>query len=138
MDSRLTIGKLARESGVPASTLRYYERAGLLEPAGRTDGNYRVYDESSLERIHFIRTAQAAGFSLRDIAALMGIRDGTTAPCREVEGLIERRLEDVRARLKDLRAVEQHLKAFGEKCRSSADKAHCEVLDVLEQNNPKA
>lgn len=138
MSDRFTIGQLATEVGVPASTLRYYERADLLSPSGRTDGNYRIYDRSALERVRFIKVAQAAGFSLDDISTLMGIRYGVTAPCEDVEHLIEHRLTEVRTRLKDLREVERHLKGFRAKCRDSNEKGHCEVLDELTKESSKS
>ena len=56
-----TIGQLAKEGGVPTSTVRYYERIGLLHPNDRTGGNYRVYSDTALERLRFIRAAQATG-----------------------------------------------------------------------------
>jgi MerR family mercuric resistance operon transcriptional regulator len=135
MSDQLTIGQLAKRAGVQTSTLRYYERADLLTPSGRTDGNYRVYTLDALERVRFIRVAQAAGFSLDDISALLGIRDGTTTPCGEVEQLIDHRLTEVRARLKDLREIEHHLKDFSSICQNSAEKDHCEVLDQLTEES---
>jgi len=138
MGDQFTIGQLASEVGVPTSTLRYYEREDLLSPSGRTDGNYRVYDRQALERVRFIKVAQAAGFSLDDIAALLGIRYGVMSPCEDVEQLIEHRLTEVRSRLKDLREVERHLKDFLGKCRESNEKTHCEVLDELTQESSKS
>jgi DNA-binding transcriptional MerR regulator len=135
MSDQFTIGQLAERVGVQTSTLRYYERAELLKPDGRTDGNYRVYSIDALERVRFIRVAQAAGFSLDDIAALLGIRDGTTTPCGEVEQLIDHRLTEVRARLKDLREIERHLKNFSSICRNTTEKDHCDVLEQLTQES---
>ena len=138
MSECFTIGQLASEAGVPTSTLRYYERADLLSPTGRTDGNYRVYDRSALERVRFIKVAQAAGFSLDDISALLGIRDDVTTPCENVEHLVEHRLGEVRTRLSDLREVERHLKIFLRKCRDSNEKSQCEVLDALTEESSKS
>src|SRR5262249_42122032 len=87
MKTTYTIGQLARATGVPTSTVRYYERMGLLRPSGRTSGNYRVYGEEALERVRFIRAAQATGFTREDITALLNLRDGTTAGCQAVQTL---------------------------------------------------
>lgn len=130
-----TIGRLAQEVDVPTSTLRYYERANLLVPSGRTEGNYRVYGPDAVERVRFIRIAQSAGFSLEDIARLLGVRDGVTTPCEEVEHLIEHRLGEVRARLKDLKEIDRHLNDFLKTCRASGDKEHCEVLETLTEES---
>lgn len=138
MQDTFTIGRLAAEAGVQTSTIRYYERAGLLEPPNRTDGNYRIYSRDALERVRFIRVAQAAGFRLDDIATLLNIRDGVAAPCEEVETLIEHRIADVRKRLDDLNEVDKHLKHFLRMCRDSAGKNRCEVLVQLTEKSTRS
>ena len=83
-----TIGELARAAGVPTSTVRYYEKRGLLPPDARTGGNYPAYGESSLQRLSFNRTAQAAGLSLHDVAALLSTVVSGDTPCPEVRGML--------------------------------------------------
>lgn len=119
MKTPYTIGQLARATGVPTSTVRYYERIGLLRPSGRTSGNYRVYGEEALERVRFIRAAQATGFTRDDITALLNLRDGTTAGCQAVQTLIEKHLSDLEQRMADLRHVQSVLQASLERCRQS-------------------
>ena len=126
-----TIGELARRAEVPTSTVRYYERAGLLRPAGRTASNYRFYGEDAFERLRFIRTAQAAGFTLGDITSLLELRDGTAAPCREVQVLIEARLDDVAKQLEDLQHVQEDLQTSLHICRQAEAKGRCEVIENL-------
>jgi DNA-binding transcriptional MerR regulator len=102
----LTIGRLAARSGVPISTLRYYERLGLLRPQGRTEGGFRLYGEEAVGRLRFIRSAQALGIPLRDIRRILAVRDEGLAPCRHVLELLwgqVRRLEEQLARLAALR-----------------------------------
>ena len=125
------IGQLAKAASVPISTLRYYEREGLMTPDGRTDSNYRVYGPESLERVRFIRTAQSVGFSLEDIRMLLEVGDGVQAPCEEVEHVIEHRLKDVRAKLSELRDMDRSLKRYLTLCRESSDPEHCDTLDDL-------
>ena len=79
----MTIGQLARSVGVPDSTIRFYERSGLLRPAGRTAGNYRYYGPDAGDRLTFIRAAQAVGFELSDIKSMLAFQDGRVAPCAE-------------------------------------------------------
>ncbi|MCH8343991.1 MAG: heavy metal-responsive transcriptional regulator [Planctomycetes bacterium] len=126
-----TIGELARRAEVPTSTVRYYERAGLLRPAGRTASNYRFYGEDAFERLRFIRTAQAAGFTLGDITSLLELRDGTAVPCREVQVLIEARVDDVAKQLEDLQHVQEVLHASLHICREAEAKGRCEVMENL-------
>ena len=82
---QLTIGQLARTMQIAASTIRYYERIGLLLPDERSGGNYRLYTETSLRRLRFIRAAQSVGFTLDDIQTLLGAQNGTEPSCREVQ-----------------------------------------------------
>lgn len=131
MEPEYTIGELARAVEVPTSTLRYYERAGLLAPTGRTRGNYRVYDEPSIERLRFIRAARETGLTIQDIAALLNLRDGATAPCAEIQALIETRLTRVRGQLRDLGHVRRVLESSLALCRGSAPTGRCEVLEDL-------
>ena len=68
----LRINEVAAETGLTTRTIRYYEEMGLLEPAARSEGDYRLYDESDLERLQFIRSLRDdAGFSLAQIGQLL-------------------------------------------------------------------
>ncbi len=131
MEQHLTIGELARAAGVPTSTVRYYERIGLLKPAGRTVGNYRAYGPDALERLQFIRAAQATGFSLDDITSLLPLQAGIPSSCKKVQSLIRERLTEVEKRMKDLRRVERVLKSALGECRQNEPTGYCETLDKL-------
>jgi len=111
-----TIGQLARVAGVPISTVRYYERAGLLKPEARTGSNYRVYSQHSLERLQFIRSPQAVGLSLDDIEQMLATAHGSDEPCEEIVTLARQRLEEVRQQLKHLKTVEKTLAKAVENC----------------------
>jgi DNA-binding transcriptional MerR regulator len=131
MATHYTIGQLARVTGIPTSTVRYYERIGLLHPAGRTAGNYRWYGEETLRRLRFIRAAQSTGFTLADITALCHLRAGTPALCHDVQALIEERLADLEKRMADLQHVRDVLTSSLTICRESQGTGRCEVLDQL-------
>jgi DNA-binding transcriptional MerR regulator len=105
----LTIGELARSANVPTSTVRFYERRGLLKPDARTQSNYRTYSLRTLERLKFIRAAQANGFSLKDIREMLALTYSDDPPCEEVAALIEHRLDDVKQRLRELKRVHRAL-----------------------------
>lgn len=131
MVAHYTIGALARAGHVPTTTIRYYERAGLLPPEGRSGGNYRDYTDRSLERLLFIRAAQANGFTLDDVRRLLDFQDGVLDPCHEVQSLIEARLSDLEERFKQLRTVRRALRTSLEACHSGAASGRCRVLDGL-------
>ena len=126
-----TIGLLAKAASVPTSTVRYYDRRGLLKPQARTHGNYRLYDELALRRLHFVRSAQAAGFTLSDIAVLLRFRDGDSAPCRKVQTLITTRLETVSRQIEQLKAVDGMLHGWLKVCRRTEKSGHCGLLEGL-------
>jgi MerR family mercuric resistance operon transcriptional regulator len=115
-----SIGELARAAEVPTSTVRFYERAGLLKPAARSGANYRLYSEQSLERLQFIRSARAVGLSLDDVAGMVDAAHGAE-PCAAVVALVERRLAEVREKLKHLKTVERTLAKAVVNCCTDAD-----------------
>ncbi|MDY7101190.1 MAG: MerR family transcriptional regulator [Actinomycetota bacterium] len=99
-----TISQVAERSGFPASTLRYYEQHGLLEPAGRTDAGYRLYDDRSLQRLGFIARAKQLGCSLEEIADLVELWDSDE--CEPVQArlhaLVTTKIADARTRSAEL------------------------------------
>ncbi len=130
-----TIGELARRADVPTSTVRYYERTGLVRPEGRTDGNYRYYGTGALQRLRFIRAAQGTGFTLDDVKTLLALRDGEAAPCQEVQVLIEERIAGIKDRLADLHQVERVLRSGLRLCRKTEKSGRCEVLEDLSRSS---
>ncbi|HEX7177859.1 MAG TPA: MerR family transcriptional regulator [Pyrinomonadaceae bacterium] len=102
--SALRIGEVAKASGLGVETLRFYERRGLLGRPRRTAANYRVYDDSVLERLAFIRRAQAIGFSLDEIQTIIAESEDGRRPCGHVRELARRKLSELDERLRELRA----------------------------------
>ncbi|MFJ4290637.1 MerR family transcriptional regulator [Cupriavidus sp. NPDC089707] len=80
----LTIGRLARAGDVSPDALRYYEREGLLIPAGKTAVGYRLYGADAVRRVRFIQHAQACGFTLAEIGELLQLRRTDSACCDDV------------------------------------------------------
>jgi MerR family mercuric resistance operon transcriptional regulator len=107
MASNYTIGRLAKAARLPTTTLRYCERIGLLAACGRSESNYRLYDQAALERLLFIRAAQQSRFTLDDVSALIAVGDGIA--CRQVQGLIKHRLAELDARIRKLADVRRTL-----------------------------
>ncbi len=101
-----TIGQLARRVGMPTSTLRYYEKVGLLEPSGRTEAGYRIYDADAEQILTFIHRAQRIGFSLSDIRHfLTGKRDGALLD-ETVADIAERRYLEIERQLTDWKVLQ--------------------------------
>ena len=120
-----SIGQLAKLAGVPTSTVRFYERMGLLKPDFRTGANYRGYTAASMQRLRFVRSAQATGLSLEDIESLLDLTCTTKPPCDEVLSLMRNRLDEIRERLKNLRQVEKVLSRSLSRCCKGDDRDIC-------------
>ena len=99
----LKIGEVARESGVGIEALRFYERRGLLGRPARTESGYRLYDESVIQQLLFIKRAQAIGFSLDEIAAILAESASGQLPCQAVRQMARRKLAELDERLKELK-----------------------------------
>ena len=123
-----TIGTLARAAGVPTSTVRFYERRGILRPEGRSRANYRRYSDDSLQKLRLIRCAQGIGLSLKDARELLKLIDGERCPCDDVEQVVRRRLADVRARIRELRRWERALDKSLRTCCRGKETGVCETI----------
>lgn len=91
----LTVGQLARRTGVSPDTVRYYERVGLLPKTERTSSGYRSYDESHVERLQIVKGAQRVGLRLREVRELLEVMDRGLCPCGHAESLIRERLGEI-------------------------------------------
>jgi len=132
MTKQHTISQLARSADVPSSTVRYYERAGLLEPDSRSAGNYRLYGDESLQRLKFIRAAQAVGFKLDDVRLLLDMQTARSPRCDDVRELIVHRLDDLSEQMKNLRHVQKVLKSALKRCDETKRRDCCPVIESLQ------
>ena len=103
----MTRGELAEKVDVNPETLRYYERKALIPKPRRSDGGFRLYDESYVDRLHFIKRAKELGFTLSEIKDLLELRVGEDATCRDVRAQAERKLEEVETRIHDLKRIRE-------------------------------
>ncbi|HLB47702.1 MAG TPA: heavy metal-responsive transcriptional regulator [Anaerolineales bacterium] len=106
----MLIHELAKQTGVPAKTIRYYESIKLLPRPKRAANNYRQYAPAEAERLRFIASARNPGFSLADVAEILAARDNGIAPCQRVLDAIGQRLADVDRRIADLLALRDSLR----------------------------
>ena len=126
----MTIGPLARKAATHVETIRYYQRRGLLPLPQKPQGGIRRYDENSVARLHFIRSAQWLGFSLEEVGELLKLEDGTH--CDEARALAEDKLDDVRRRIAGLQQMEVALNDLVERCRCSEDPQSCPMIHSLQ------
>ncbi len=130
----MRIGELAQQAGVEASTIRYYERIGLMPPPTRTASGYRDYGDDAAARLGFIQAAQSIGFSLGEIRETLALRDRGEAPCGHAAALIERNAEQLRQRTCGCKRMRRELLVLAEKARTGApgdpsEVAFCHIIE---------
>lgn len=106
------IHELARATGVPAKTIRFYESIGLMPEPERAENNYRQYTAAAVERLRYIVSARSLGFNLTDIGEFLSARDEGTLPCQRVMDSIDERIGDIDRRIADLLALREALNGF--------------------------
>ena len=134
--SNLTIGQLARDLGMGASTLRYYERVGLLRPLKRTTAGYRLYGSDAAARLRFIRRAQDLGFSLEEIAQLLDLSGDPNASAGDVKHITQEKIADIESRIRDLERMKVALAILDARCDGHGPTGQCPILAALNQDQP--
>ena len=107
----LKICEVSKRSGVGVEALRFYERGGLLDRPSRTFSGYRVYGKEVLERLEFIKRAQALGFTLDEIRRIIDDARKGESPCDEVREIVRRRMAELDGRLRELHRYRKELKS---------------------------
>lgn len=123
------IGQAAQRSGVSAANIRYYESQGLLPPAGRGDNSYRLYSESDLHQLRFIRMCRAMDMSLDEVRTLLALDLSRKSDCDAARETLDAHLSHVRERLAELQALESNLEALRDGCDGSGP--HCGIIEAL-------
>ena len=132
----ITIGKLAGLTSVSNDTLRYYEEEGLISPAGKSPGGYRLYDHDSARRIHFIKHAQQCGFTLAEIRNLLDLRSRDKACCGDVRTrAIEKKLQ-IESKIRAMKAMSKALDQLISECANEKRPVEeCTIIAALERAN---
>ncbi len=126
----LSIGALARRSGVHLETIRYYERIGLMPSPARSESRRRLYQPTHLERLIFIRRCRELGFPLEEIRILLGLAEGGEAHCGEVRAIALQHLQAIRRKIKDLQELERVLGDLAAQC-DPGQAGVCPVIESL-------
>ncbi len=124
----LTIGKLAKFSGVGVETIRYYQQRGLL-PVPNNQGAYRQYPIALSDRIRFIKRAQELGFSLEEVAELLSLENGTGRD--SIRRIADGRLQQIQTKLNDLTRMKKALTHLVKECELTDKEQPCPIIDTL-------
>jgi DNA-binding transcriptional MerR regulator len=136
----MQIGIVAKKIGLSIDAIRFYERNALLPRAARTEGGFRKYGESDVERLAFIRRVQGLGFKLSEIRGLLSLRENRLQPCAPVRRRLEEKLADVRRKLSDLGKLEHELRLALRSCNRELrnQSAHCPILREKTARKPES
>ncbi len=133
----LLAGEAAKELGVGIQTLHFYEGQGLIPRPPRTSSGYRHYTPEIIERVRFIRKAQALGFSLDEIKEILGLAKRGTSPCGRVQAALAEKLREVDRRLEELRGFRTKLATLiGQAAELSKHGGESQVCSIVEESPP--
>ncbi|WJF89071.1 Cu(I)-responsive transcriptional regulator [Paraburkholderia bonniea] len=130
MNTSKNIGQAAAASGVSAKMIRHYESVGLLPSARRTEAGYRLYNESDVHMLRFVRHSRDLGFSIDQISELLALWHDRGRSSRRVKELAQTHLQELQRKLDDLLAMKATLETLVQNCHGS-DRPDCPILARL-------
>jgi len=127
-----TSGQVAKLAGVNVETIRFYERKGLLKPAGRRPSGFRQFSADAVTRIRFVKRAQELGFSLAEIQELLALRVDSDTVCADVRARTEAKVVAIEQKLVDLKRIHVVLEQLLQTCDKNESTEDCPILGALE------
>lgn len=124
------IGTAARRAGVSARMVRHYESLGLLPPVARTDSGYRQYTEADVHALRFIRRGRDLGFSMDEIATLLGLWQNKRRASSQVKRIAQAHIDDLSQRIAAMQAMQRTLQELVNCCHGD-ERPDCPILDDL-------
>jgi MerR family mercuric resistance operon transcriptional regulator len=118
--------------GVNLQTIRYYERERLLPKPPRLASGYRMFPETAVRRVRFIKRAQELGFSLAEIRELLSLRENAGVGAHEMRERATAKIADIEEKIRTLRAMKDALARLTEKCPGCGSLSDCPILDALD------
>jgi Cu(I)-responsive transcriptional regulator len=125
----MNIGDVARQSGLPAKTIRYYEDISLVQPKRETNG-YRVFDNADVHKLTFLARARALGFTIGDCRTLLALYEDKSRASAEVKKVTGKHLNEIEAKIADLQAMHATLTRLSEECAGD-HRPDCPILEEL-------
>jgi MerR family mercuric resistance operon transcriptional regulator len=129
------IGQVAKHAGVTVEAIRFYESQALIPEPPRSESGYRQYNSETIRRVRFIQRAKELGFSLKDIHALLTLRNEPSATCGDVKARALQKIAEVDEKTLDLTRIRRALTNLVAQCDAEADLSECPILDALDEKN---
>jgi Cu(I)-responsive transcriptional regulator len=126
----MNIGEAARQSGVSAKMIRHYEALRLISPATRTAAGYRVYDEREVHTLRFIRRARDLGFSMKEIAQLLGLWQNRRRASGDVQRIARAHMAALDQKIRELESMRGTLERLVRSCHGD-QRPDCPILEDL-------
>jgi MerR family mercuric resistance operon transcriptional regulator len=129
----MMIGQVAKQAGVNIQTVRFYERKGLVTPAGRKASGYREYTAEAVRRIRFVKHAQEIGFSLREIEDLLSLRVDPATTCGDIRAHAEEKMTEVARKILNLQHMQRALAVLVAQCDGHGPVSECPIIEALDE-----
>ena len=129
MEVTYTIARLARASGVHVETIRYYQRRKLIPQPTKPVGSIRRYTEADVQRLRFIRRAQAIGFTLKETQSLLKL--WPIGSCQATRKVAAAKIRLVEAKIAELTELRNELSVLVMRCDENTDETHCPIIERL-------
>ena len=126
----MNISQAARQSGLSAKTIRYYEDINLVSPAGRAANGYREYDEGALRELSFLAHAREVGFNLEECRQLLNLQRNPARRSAHAKSLVLEKVEQLEQRIVALKSMQAQLQGMAQRCHGD-EGPDCAILDDL-------
>ncbi|MEH2071932.1 heavy metal-responsive transcriptional regulator [Nostoc sp. PA-18-2419] len=128
------IGHVAKSSGVPIKTIRYYEELGLLKSLGRTEGGFRLFNSDVLARLNFIKRAQSLGLTLSEIKNFLDVHDGGELPCVHIKAKLQDKIAAIDEQIQQLLILRQELSGLVSGWETIPENPEQTICPIIERN----
>ena len=126
----MNIGQAAKQSGLSAKMIRYYESTGLLQAAHRSDSGYRLYGKDDLHTLAFIKRSRDLGFSLEEVGKLLTLWQDRQRASADVKALAHQHIVELNQKIEELASLRETLQELVEHCQGN-DRPDCPILKDL-------
>lgn len=124
----MKIGEVAKRTGTGIETIRFYEREGLLLEPERRPSGYRLYDDTTVERLDYIKRAKELGFTLTDIRELLELSFAVPACCDHIRRKVEAKIADIACKIRSLQRMKRSLGKIAARCRAKPTPHDCPLV----------
>jgi DNA-binding transcriptional MerR regulator len=127
------IGSVAKESGVPIKTIRYYEELGLLRASGRTEGGFRLFNSDVFARLHFIKRSQSLGLSLSQIKEFLDVYEQGDLPCDSIKVKLNEKIDEIDRQIQQLQVLKLELAGLLSGWETTPETAEATICPIIER-----